>query len=55
VAVGVQHVDEADAQGQPNCWASAIALTDTLKGEDVKETAIEVDSVTICCMEEETS
>jgi len=53
VAVGVQHVNEADAQGQPDCWASTIALTDTLEGEDIKATTVEVGAVTICCAEEE--
>jgi len=53
MAIGVQHVDESDAQGQPDHWTSTIALTDTLEGEDVKATTIEVDAVTICCEEEE--
>jgi len=53
VTIGVQHVDKADAQGQPNFWASAIALTDPLEGEDVQAITIEVGTVTICCAEEE--
>ncbi len=41
MAIGVEHVDKADAEGQSDSQTSTIALAHTLEGKDVKTFAIE--------------
>ena len=53
MAIGVEHVNKANAQSQPDCRASTIALTDTLEGKDIQATTVESGAVPIRCAEEE--
>jgi len=53
MSVGVEHVNEANAQSQPDSRASTIALTDSLEGKDIQAATVESGAVPVRCAEEE--
>jgi len=53
MAIGVEHVDKADAEGQSDSQTSTIALAHTLEGKDLKAATIEGGAIPIGSEQEE--